>query len=167
MRLFVLLALPFVMGLGCCKSTKQQANSVGESKPSGALAKIIVYKTKGDYSALVPVNMNAEKTEVVAYPAPTDLASNSKLAMPTALKNGYWLDNRGIGVNSVFLSISYDEYAKLNGAPALSEMMKMIIDKDPLLEVYYLGERGIFKNEVDEINAIITKGKLGDYKRLK
>ncbi|MBK7113740.1 MAG: hypothetical protein IPH60_15015 [Flavobacteriales bacterium] len=36
------------------------------------------------------------------------------MSVPTVLGNGYLLDNRGVGLNTVFLKWSYAEYASLN-----------------------------------------------------
>ncbi len=57
---------------------------------------VYIYKTRKDYSRLVPVLMDETRTRIVSYPTPTDLKTNGKLAYPTPLENGYWLDNRGI-----------------------------------------------------------------------
>jgi hypothetical protein len=90
-----------------------------------------------------------------------------KLAYPTPLADGYLLDNRGVGVNSVFLKLTYEEYSKLAQVPSLAEMQAMILDKDPFLRIYNLGTRSRFKDEVVEINNIINKNELEQYKRLK
>ena len=127
----------------------------------------IVYKTKKDYSNNVPVKMNEEKTKIVAYPSPKDLFYKDKLAYPIPLKNGYLLDNRGVGKNSVFIEMSYEAYSKLDQAPLLNDMMKMIVDKDPFLEIYSLGTRSRFKDEIKEINEIIERGTLKKFKRIK
>lgn len=127
----------------------------------------IVYKTLKDYSKFVPVTLNSDKTEIVAYPSPQDIFYKGKLAYPLQLEGGYWLDNRGIGANSAFLNITYEEYAKLETAPSLSDMLHRIIDKDPFLEIYNLGNRDRFKNEIAEINELIKSGKLKKFKRIK
>jgi len=127
----------------------------------------IVYKTKKDFSNNVPVKMNEEKTKIVAYPSPKDLFYKDKLAYPVPLKNGYLLDNRGVGKNSVFIEMSYEAYSKLDQAPLLNDMMKMIVDKDPFLEIYSLGARARFKDEVKEINEIIERGALKKSRRIK
>ncbi|MCS6934488.1 MAG: hypothetical protein NZM35_04960 [Chitinophagales bacterium] len=126
----------------------------------------IIYKTTKDYSHYVPVTMNSDKTEIVAYPSPSDLYRNGKLALPTPLHGGFWLDNRGIGPNSVFLNITYENYAKLSAAPSLQSMMGMIIDKNPFTAIYNLGNRSRFRNEVKEINKIIRKKQLDNYKKI-
>lgn len=142
-----------------CKTPRQNVSYTGEPAT--------VYKTKADYSKNVPVTMNEAKTEIVAYPSPKDVYYKGALAYPTVLKKGYLLDNRGIGLNTVFLKYTYDEYAKLQNAPTLKEMSESIIDKDPFVEIYNLGDRSRFKNEVEEINELIRKGGLKKFKRIK
>lgn len=127
----------------------------------------VIYKTKADYSQLVPITLSADKSSIVAYPAPKDVYYKGVLAKPKALKDGFWLDNRGIGPNSAFLKLTYEEYSKLNSAPLLSDMMNMLTDKDPFTEIYNLGNRDRFKDEVKEINALITKGALKKFKKIK
>lgn len=141
-------------------TTSAQVSYIGEPA--------IIYKTKADYSKYVPVILNAEKTEVISYPAPTDVYRNGKLAYPTQLVNGYYLDNRGIGINSAFLNITYDEYVKLKEAPLLADMIgKLMLEKNPFTEIYSIGTRSRFTNEQAEINEIIKKGGLKKFKRLK
>ncbi len=149
-------------------SDTNQNNETATASPvtyTGEVA--VIYKTKNDYHNLVPVTLNAAKTEIVAYPSPADVYYNGKLAYPIALKNEYWLDNRGIGVNSAFLKITYDKYSKLKQAPLLTEMFEQIEDKDPFVEIYNIGTRSRFTNEVEEINKLIEKGDLKKFKKLK
>src|SRR5580693_4313855 len=63
----------------------------------------VIYKTKGDYSKNVPVTLSDDKSKIVSYPAVQDIYYKGALAYPTPLAKGYWLDNRGINVNSAFL----------------------------------------------------------------
>jgi len=115
----------------------------------------VVYKTTKDFSDFVPVIMNAERTKIVSYPAPTDLSLNSK---PTKLKNDYLLDNRGISENVVFLNYTYEAYINLKIAPSFVEMQKNILEKYPLKEMFLCGSRYRFKEEVNELNALIDAG---------
>ncbi len=137
--------------------------------PAGPLLspQTIIYKTKADYSKYIPITLSEDRTKVLNYPDPKDVYFNGQLAYPTALAKGYWLDNRGIGPNSVFIKLTYQEYAKLPAAPAPDELFKMILDKDPFIRIYSLGSRYQFKNEVAEINHIIESGGLKHCKRLK
>lgn len=134
---------------------------VGRIGPSA-----IVYKTKADYSKNVPVTLSDDKTKIVSYPAPQDVFYQGKLAVPTELCHGYLLDNRGIMPNTAFLKITYEEYSKLKEVPSSDELYKQIIDKSPFTEMYDLGARSNFKDDKKEIEKIIKKHKLKEYKCL-
>lgn len=121
-------------------------------------APAVIYKTRADYSNLVPVIMNAEKTRIVSYPDPLDLVSEGKLMRPVRLKHGYLLDNRGINEHVAFLSITYDEYSKLSAPPHLVDMMLKIIDTHPLTVMYRCGLRSDYKNLIYELNVLIDRG---------
>lgn len=118
----------------------------------------IIYKTQKDYSKNVPVTMNKERTQIVSYPAPTDIYYRGELSYPTPLKDGYLLDNRGIGINVAFLSYTYEEYSKLKTAPSMDELKEQIIDFYPLTELWNCGIRSQYKNEVKELNELIDQG---------
>ncbi|MEO8087693.1 MAG: hypothetical protein ABI763_12775 [Bacteroidota bacterium] len=139
----------------------------GDGKISYLGEQAIIYKTVKDFSRNVPVTMNAEKTIILAYPAPKDIYYQGKLAVPEKLKDGFWLDNSGVNVNSVFLELTYDEYSKLKEVPLLTELMDAIADKNPFTEIYSLGTRSSFKEEVKEINGIIERGALKKFKKIK
>jgi hypothetical protein len=124
----------------------------------------IIYKTNADYSKLVPVILSDDKSKIISYPSPTDIYYKGQLAYPTKLNNGYYLDNRGLTKNSVFLNITYEEYAKLKEVPLLKELYAKISDKNPFTEFYDCGNRHRLKNEVEEINKIIDGKKLKDCK---
>lgn len=119
---------------------------------------VFVYKTKADYSHLVPVLMDGPRTRIVSYPHPRDLIIGGKLCLPTLLSNGYWLDNRGIGPNVAFLSYTYEEYAKLPMSPTMEELIAHIHDKYPLTEWHECGRRADYKNIVFELNKLIEQG---------
>ena len=147
----LLLILATILILFSCKS-KQKIEStkmVADSQTA------IIYKTTADFSQNVPVTMNSSRTEIVSYPAPTDLYYNGKLAQPTLLKNNYLLDNRGITENVVFLKYTYKQYAQLKEAPSLTEMMQNIVEKYPLMEFINCGKRTNQGNEITYYNAII------------
>ena len=147
------------------KKSEQAPFEIGEVSYMGEQA--VIYKTRKDYSKYVPVKMNSDKTKIVSYPSPKDIFYNGKLAFPVKLRDGYWLDNRGITSNSVFTNITYEEYAKLKDAPSLSEMIEGISDKDPFVEIYSLGNRARFKEEKSNINEIIERGALKKFKKIK
>jgi len=132
-----------------------------ESQPT------IVYKTKADYNNNVPVVLSEDKRRIISYPHPKDVYYNGELSVPIELSKGYLLDNRGIRENTVFLKMSYEEYANLSGPPKIADMEKMIIDKDPFSEICNCGNRAQFENEVDELNKLIETNQLGKCKRIK
>jgi hypothetical protein len=147
-----------------CKSKEKVVISTIKVQSTGTAnvsAQLVVYKTTNDYLNLVPVIMNEERTKIVSYPAPTDVSYEGKLATPSVLKNGYLLDNRGINENVVFLSFTYEEFSKLKEAPSLEVMMSKIVDKYPLKELIFCGEKTNFKNIIDEVNVLIDNGFTG------
>ena len=122
-----------------------------------AVQQVIIYKTTKDFSRLVPVIMNGERTQIVSYPAPTDLIYNGKPALPVSLDDGYLLDNRGIQPNVAFTSFTYEEYAALSVSPSMDELMRKIVEKYPLTEMYYCGLRDSFSN-INELKKLIKDG---------
>lgn len=134
-----------------CKSKQVAINS----QLYAATQKIVIYKTIKDYSNYVPVTMNASKTEIISYPAPSDLLLDGKTTTPTKLKNGYLLDNRGINENVVFLKYTYEDYSKLKEAPSLSEMKKNILEKYPLSGLIYFEKSMIREITVKSLNKLI------------
>lgn len=85
-----------------------------EEKPVKALPHVYIYKTKADYSNLVPVTMNPERTRIISYPATSDIRPS---AQPIPLIDGWYLDRRGIGPNTVFTDYTYEEYSRLDHTP--------------------------------------------------
>jgi len=127
-----------------------------QKKSIKALAPVIIYKTKSDYYNNVPVIMNDNKTDIVSYPDIKDLFYNGQLAYPTKLKNGYLLDNRGIGKNVAFLKYTYEEFSILAETPSKEILLNSIIDKNPLIEIYICEK--LSKTNIEELNNYIHQG---------
>jgi hypothetical protein len=144
---------PVVVSVESTVKEKEQSFNLPQVLPQA-----IVYKTVKAYNHLIPVTMDAERTKIVSYPAPSDVFYKGKLALPTVLQDGYLLDNRGIDENTVFLNYTYDEYSRLQEAPPMSEMMNKIRDKHPLAEIIFCGDRTKYKDEVKELNELIKNG---------
>ena len=136
----------------------------GVARPHGHMPSAIIYKTKADYSMYVPVTLSDDKSRIVSYPGPRDVFYQGKLATPTHLADGFLLDNRGISLNSVFIKITYEDYAKLPQAPSTDEMYNLIIDKNPFTEMYDLGPRHNFADDKAIDKAI--RHHLKDYKKI-
>lgn len=148
----VKIAALIAISIGCASHMQAQVQITGP--------KAVVYKTKKDYRKMVPVTLSADKSKIVSYPAPTDLKSDGKLTLPSKLKNKYLLDNRGIGKNTAFLNMTYEQYAALEHPPTLNDMYAMILDKDPISEMCDCGERSKYENAEQELNKLIKKKKL-------
>lgn len=139
-NLLVLIMAIILMGCGSqTKAVAEQAPEVERVIKGGAPAarpSAIIYKTVKNYNNNVPVTLNADKSTIVSYPAPTDIYYNGNLALPTQLDNGFLLDNRGIGTNVAFTDYTYEQYAAMKEAPSIEELMHHIIDKNPLIAMY-------------------------------
>lgn len=161
---YFLLTISLLVLYGCGVPKKASSTDIlkVESPSLGygtsVAAKALVYKTRADYFNRVPVLMNAEKDRILSYPDPTDLIYGTVLALPTRLKNGYLLDNRGIGKNVAFLTYTYVTYSALPKVPALNQLMDSLLDRNPLTELWDCGARSLYKNEVEELNALIDRG---------
>ena len=141
--------------------------SINMSKPAVSAPPLVIYKMHKDYSKYVPVILSDDRTKVVSYPDIKDIYFEGKLAYPTALTCGYWLDNRGIGPHVAFIKLTYEEYAKLTATPSATYLYAMLLDANPLCSMYQLGSRHDFKDPVADINQIIKRHELKKYKRLK
>lgn len=141
-----LLFCGILSGCGSQKATKKDDN---KSQPYA-----IVYKTKADYSQLVPIRLNAAKTRVEGFPAPSDLYRFGQLATPVALGNGYLLDRQGISVNSAFLSVPYEEYKRFRNTPNPSWLMENIKDKNPFAEFYCIE---VDPSDIDTLKYIVRE----------
>ena len=152
-----------IFGLIGCKST----SNIDYSKIDYDGPPTIIYQTKADYSALVPITLNAEKTKIVAYPGPKDLFNQEgELRFPLALDEGFYLDEIGIGINSAFISLTINQYAHLMQLPSADSLFKLIVDKDPFKKMYDLGNRKHYIGKNDSIREIVKRGKYKKYKDL-
>lgn len=137
--------------LSACASQRklEHVNQPSANEP------FIIYKTKADYSNLVPIILNDARDAIVSFPAPSDLKIDNALRIPTKLHDGYLLDNKGIGKNVAFTTYTYQQYAERSAAPSVDDLMKHIKDKDPLLELYdcksYIG----IKYDIRKVNKLV------------
>lgn len=163
---FILLMVisPVILFFGC-KSKSRLSESQNGYKVTGP--QVVIYKTKDNYYLHVPVNLSPDKKSIVSFPAPSDVVINGELTLPVKLEDGYLLDRRGIGEGCAFLKWTYHEYSRLNHTPDSNEMMKMILEIDPLTEMYFCGRKSDFKDIESELNQIIREGNLKKFKRVK
>jgi hypothetical protein len=171
--------IPFVLlilaGISGCKSSQKPAKSTNNGKEQAGLVNpvfspgppVIIYKTKSDYRDKVAVTLTEDKSKLSSFPAPSDLIQQGELALPVELADGFLLDQRGINEQVAFLSMTYADYNQLAKTPSTSELMDMILDADPLVEMHHCGNRQAFTSIVDELNTLIRDGKLDRCRRLK
>mgnify|MGYP000396511339 CR=1 FL=1 len=148
--LFLVPALVF----SCHTAKKNTGGSANQSIDFSAGPPTVIYLTRIDCFDKIPITLNDERTKIISYPAPSDIYYNGNLSYPTKLNHGYLLDNRGIGKNSVFLNITYENYSKLKEAPSLSEMTEIILDKNPFTEIYDCGSRYQYTDIVLDLNKM-------------
>ena len=115
---------------------------------------------KKDFSQNVPVTLSDDKSTIVNYPAIEDVNLNGTYPVPTLLNKGYYLDNRGIGLNVAFTIYTYEEYSKLPATPSVNELFISIINNNPIVEMYDCGNRLRFSKIEAELNTIIDRGDL-------
>jgi hypothetical protein len=127
---------------------------------SSAVPHSIIYKTKADYSNLVPIVLSEDKTRISGYPGIGDVSYNGEFHYPTKLSKGYLLDNWGILPQSAFLNITFEDYSKLEENPSKSELYNMILDDDPFLEMWDCGVR--YGRDIEEFNRIIDQDKISE-----
>lgn len=152
------------IAIACCHSHKTAKHSSAAGVPG---PKAIIYKTRADYSQLVPVTLSEDKKAIVSYPDVKDVYHQGKLATPARLHNGWLLDNRGITKDVAFISLSYDEYAKKEKTPDADELFSLIIDKDPLTNMVECGLRSDYQDIENDLNKLIDAGEFSAFKILK
>lgn len=162
MNWFLLLLFVFTVS---CTSTKKVNTavtaSVSEVVPNYAPGPhAMVYLTTSDFREYVPVQLDDAGENIVSYPHPTDLVVDGHLRLPTILKNGYLLDNKGITKNVAFLNLSYATYAALDQAPSLVKLNKNLLERSPLVELCDCGLRSSFTDVEAQLNQLIASGKL-------
>ena len=140
----------------------QQNSKTNQSSAMMPGPATFIYKTKKDYRDKVPVMLTDDKTKVRAYPDPKDLKTKGKFAYPTQLEQGFLLDNQGINNNVAFLSLTYEEYAALSQKPDAATVLKMVLDADPLTELFYCGSRVQYEETTiaEQLNKVIRQNKM-------
>lgn len=88
--------------------------------------KVVIFKTNIAVADLVPVQLS-DSGEIIAYPAPADIAKLPALGKPEALNKGFWLSHGGIDAHTGFLKITRADYARSEAAPSLTEMKRLLL----------------------------------------
>jgi hypothetical protein len=168
MKQVLLLILTIILLLtGSCSRKTAKVSRSEQNKPElikqHTLPPCIIYKTKEDYSKQVPVALSADKSIIASYPDVHDIFIRGDYPYPAKLDSGFFLDNRGIGPDVAFLDYTYEAYHALGTTPGADELMKHLLDRDPLLEMYQCGNKSSYTNLAAELNAQIRS----DFKNCK
>lgn len=120
-----------------------------------------VYKTRYNYTELIPVMLNDSKTEIVCMPTKENLKSaDGRLSYPQPLSNGYFISkNIDLNQNIAFLNLTIEDYIKADKLPNAEDQIKYVKDFEPFRELY------IFKcnknsNPIEEVNKLITNNEI-------
>lgn len=140
-----------MIGMVCCK-TKEPLASQNDKTPINLPAPVIVYKTYKDFSQYVPVMLSEDKTTLISYPDKRDIANNR--SFPDSLKQGYLLDNIGIGKNTAYLIFTIQDYSQMTIYPTPETLMKSILETNPFTEMYLCN----CQKDTIIINSMIEKG---------
>jgi len=167
--LVVLLFLSFLLLTDCSRPVPSAGSSSVGKTGSGAAPSppCIVYKTKADYLRNIPVILSEDKSRIVSYPDVKDVYYQGEIAYPTKLKDGFLLDNRGIGPDVAFLSVTYEEFSAMEKTPPAEELYKLILDKDPVTVMYKCGNRMDYQDIEKEMNKLISSGRISNCTKLK
>lgn len=93
------------------------------SKPRNVMPDATAFRMSGDFQNNVAISLSPDG-EIIYYPAPSDITADSA---PINLGEGWWLNQQGIGPNSVFTSYTFAEYAALPEAPSIQQLKLSII----------------------------------------
>lgn len=159
--LIILTSLLLLMSTFSCNRKAADSAQAGDTyQPALTTAAgppVIIYKTKSDYRHNVPIILSADKKEILMYPAPKDVFYQGEYATPFELRNGYLLDRRGINENVAFIAYTYEEYANLKSAPSIEDLFEMILDNDPITEMWHCGSQYSYPS-LEETMMSLTEG---------
>jgi hypothetical protein len=114
--------------LAFCGCQKKMTEKAALAKPNYA-----IYQLKnGTDLAQVPVTLDEQKQNIVAYPSPKDLAQMSN----AVLHDGWVIDLRGVNAQSAFVAEKINEYIEKNEMPNLTLWQESITNKNPFVYFY-------------------------------
>lgn len=120
-----------------------------------------IYKTRYNYSDLIPVVLNDSKSEILSMPTKEVLINNDgSINHPSQLSNGYLISHDfDFNKNIAFLDLTIEEYINSDKLPNAEEQIKYVKDFEPFRELYIF-KCDKNKNPVEEVNRLITSNKI-------
>lgn len=95
----------------------------GQVSMAEMLPDATAFRMSGNYANNVAVTLSQDG-ELLYFPAPSDITADSE---PVSLGDGWWLNNQGLGPNSVFTKYTFAEYAALPEVPSPEQLKLSII----------------------------------------
>ena len=134
--------------------------SCGIQRPGASHAKgpVVVYKTERDYRDHVTVQLSEDGRSVTAFPGPGDVL----LQRPIELEKGYLLKRMP---GNAFISLTIREYAASSHNYSTEEMLDLVIDKKPFLEIYDCSDCS--SGDTASINRLIREDRLKSCRSLR
>ena len=121
-------------------------------RPVMALPNATAFRMSGDYANNVAVTVGSDG-ELTYFPAPTDITAYSE---PISLGNGWWLNQQGLGPNSVFTKYTFAEYAALPEVPSPQQLKNAIIPGAKVTEFIQLPMKiGDAVKNIDEVKEYL------------
>ena len=137
------------------KTTPGVEYRVTSSKPLAYIPNATAFRMSGDYANNVAVTL-APSGELIYFPAPGDITADSE---PVELGEGWWLNNQGIGPNSVFTKYTFAEYAALPSVPSIEQLKQSIIPGAKVTDFMELPYKiGSANQNIEEIKNFIKNG---------
>ena len=177
MKGYILVFAILIMAMGCSRKTTEAINSSEKEQPgantpttlpmnppvrimdvpkkqASIQPKASVFMMNGDFADNVAVTLGPDG-ELTYFPAPSDITADSR---PVKLAEGWWLNNQGLGQNSVFTKYTFAEYAELPETPSPQQIKNAIIPGSGVtrFEILPFPASGA-ATRIDEINAYLKK----------
>lgn len=117
-----------------------------------ALPNATAFRMSGDYSNNVAVTLSPQG-ELLYFPAPSDITAYSA---PQELVDGWWLNNQGLGPNSVFTKYTFAEYAALPDVPSPEQIKMSVIPGAKVTQFIELPMKvGETRGNLEEVKAYL------------
>jgi hypothetical protein len=162
-KTFLIISI-FAFLIYACGPGKKTSDNKENDAPAGLIAVpqqgFIVYKTKADYFEKVPIQLSEDKNRVISYPAASDLKKKGEYTFPVKLADHYLLDRRGIGPHTAFLEWDYEKYVESAGTRSTDELLKLVLDADPFIELYHCPSKVDETAAIGHINDLIYSDQL-------
>lgn len=118
--------------------------------------KVVVYRTKEDVSALVPVEMASDKSRIRKVFAPSEINDSTS---PVPVSMGFFIDRQGLSPNAMFIDISRGQYSRLPQKPSKSRLNELLI-LPSYIETYVVlpFPRKAIEDMIPEVDSLIRLG---------